>query len=45
MVTIIKIILEMIGLSTVIWLGWIVVSEYKNVRNEQKEKDNGYPSG
>lgn len=36
----IKFILQMIGLATIVWFGWIAFEEYKKIQQEQKENEN-----
>lgn len=42
---VVKLVLEMIGLATVIWFIWVAVEEYKKIQQEHKEKSNGRPRG
>ena len=45
MITVIKFVLELIGLATVVWFIWIATEEYKKIQQEHKEKSNGQSRG
>lgn len=45
MVTVVKLVLQMIGLGTVIWFLWVIQDEYKKIRQEQKENENEQSHG
>ena len=42
---IVKLVLEMIGLATVVWFVWVAIEEYRKIQQEHKEKRNGQSRG